>query len=191
MTLATHACDPVGKADRNVKTRIARSLLGGCVLLGLVVSALAAERGPSTAEERTRFVQATRALEAAPLAEGAQEKRQALLKWVAEVPDIHAKMCTDLLGAAHDKYRYAQETAIHQVLASAGFVIEHPARARDDAAMYLAGVEGSLRVYEALLKSRPDARSAALDELLAKRRRGELAAHVARTARQACKQQPG
>ncbi len=163
-----------------------RSLLVGCALWCLIFPASAAERGPSTDEERRQFVVATRALEAAPLAEGAQERRQELLKWITEVPDIQTKMCTDLLGAAHDKYRYAQETAIHQVLASAVFAIEHPASARDDAAMYLAGVEGTLRAYTAMLKARPDAKTAGLDKLLAMQQRGVLAAYVTRTAKKTC-----
>lgn len=164
-------------------------LFAVCALGWIAVSAVDAARGPSTEEERRQFVEATRSLEKAPLADNAQEKRETLLKWVAEVPDIQAKMCIDLLGAAHDKYRYAQETAVHQVLASAVFAIEFPARAKDDAAMYLAGVEGTLRAYTAMLKARSDARSAGLDALLALRERGELAAYVAKTAKQACKQQ--
>jgi hypothetical protein len=165
------------------------SLLAVYALGWFVVSTVAAARGPSTEEERRQFVEATRSLEKAPLAEGAQEKRKALFKWIVEVPDIQAKMCTDLLGAAHNKYRYAQETAVHQVLASAAFVIEYPARAKDDAAMYLASVEDTLRAYSALLKARPDARAAGLDALLAMRERGELAAYIAKTAKQTCKEQ--
>jgi hypothetical protein len=53
--------------------------------------------------------------------------------------------------------------------------------------VYPAGLEGALRVYEVLLKSRPDARLAALDDLLAKRDRGELAAHVEKVAAKKCK----
>ena len=53
--------------------------------------------------------------------------------------------------------------------------------------MYTAGVDGALRAYAVLVKSRPDARSAALDDLIEKRDRGELVDHIARLASEKCK----
>lgn len=53
---------------------------------------------------------------------------------------------------------------------------------KSKAEIYLAGVEGALRAYEAMLRTRPDLRSPLLDGLIARRDAGELAAYVAETA---------
>jgi hypothetical protein len=71
-------------------------------------------------------------------------------------------------------------------LSGAVFTLEHQDKRRDHVGAYRAGVEGSLRVYEVLAKSQPDARSAFLDDLAAMRDRGELADHVAKLAAEKC-----
>lgn len=53
--------------------------------------------------------------------------------------------------------------------------------------MYTAGVEGALRVYEALQKSKPDAKFAFLDDLVVKRDQGQLFDYVAKLATEKCK----
>lgn len=56
-----------------------------------------------------------------------------------------------------------------QVLFSgAAFTLERQDKARDDIAVYTAGVEGALRVYEVLTRSKPDAKLAFLDDLVTK-----------------------
>ena len=145
-------------------------------------------RGPSTPEERAQFVALVRLLERDPLAENANATRQQLREWMIEVPDIRFKVCPDLLGhALGDDYPYSRELNLQVVLSGAVLTIEHPGEARDDVAVYTAGVEGALRAYEVLVKSRPDAHLAALDDLLEKRDRGELVDHIARLAKEKCK----
>ena len=53
-------------------------------------------------------------------------------------------------------------------------------------AVHLAGVEGTLRAYGAVLKAKPKARHKILDDLIAKRDRGELAAYVEETVKAKC-----
>lgn len=145
-------------------------------------------RGPSTPEERAHFVARVRLLERDPLAENANATRQQLRQWIIEVPDIRFTVCPDLLGyAVGDDYRYSREVNLQVVLSGAVLTIEDPGEARDDVAVYTAGVEGALRAYEVLLKSTPDAHLAALDDLLEKRDRGELVDHIARLANEKCK----
>jgi hypothetical membrane protein len=72
------------------------------------------------------------------------------------------------------------------LLSGAVLTIEDPGAARDDVAVYAAGIEGALRAYEVLLKSRPDARLAVLDDLIEKRDRGELVDRIARLADENC-----
>jgi hypothetical membrane protein len=111
-----------------------------------------------------------------------------LRDWAVEVPDIRFYACDALLlpGLGHD-YPYASEVRLQPLLSAAAFAIEHQDKARDEIAQYSAGLEGALRVYEALLKSKPDARSAFLDDLLAKRDRGELVDHITKVANEKCK----
>jgi hypothetical membrane protein len=145
-------------------------------------------RGPSTPEDRVRFVTLVRALEGDPLAANANATRQQLREWMIEVPDIRFKVCPDLLGhAVGTDYRYSREVNLQVLLSGAVLTIEDPGKARDDVAVYTAGVEGALRAYEVLVRSMPDAHLAALDNLIAKRDRSELVDHIARLADDKCK----
>jgi hypothetical membrane protein len=147
-----------------------------------------AEARGSSPEERARFVALARSLEKNPLAENANATRQELRQWTMEVPDIRFKACPDLLGhALGDSYPYSREINVQVLLSGAVLTIEKPGEARDDAAVYTAGVEGALRAYEVLAKSRPDARLAVLDDLIEKRDQGELADHIARLADEKCR----
>jgi hypothetical membrane protein len=144
-------------------------------------------RGPSTPEDRVRFVTLVRALEGDPLAANANATRQQLREWMIEVPDIRFKVCPDLLGhAVGTDYRYSREVNLQVLLSGAVLTIEDPGKARDDVAVYTAGVEGALRAYKVLVKSRPDAHLAVLDDLIEKRGRGELVDHIARLANEKC-----
>jgi hypothetical membrane protein len=165
------------------------ALVAGAAFLVHALQAPPAEaRGPSTPEERAKAVGLARWLEQDPLAENAAAKRQWLREWIVEVPDIHFAVCADLLGhALGDGYPYSREVDEQVLFSGAAFTIEHRNEARDRVAIYSAGVEGALRAYEVLLKSRPDARSAFLDDLVAKRDRGGLADHVAERAKVKCK----
>jgi hypothetical membrane protein len=145
-------------------------------------------RGPSTPEERARFVALVRLLESDPLAENANATRQQLREWTVEVPDIRFKACPDLLGhAVGIDYPYSREINLQVMLSGAVLTIEDPGEARDDAAVYTAGVEGALRAYEVLVKSRPDGHLAALDDLIERRDRGELVDHITGLANEKCK----
>ena len=144
--------------------------------------------GLSTPEERAKVVALTRLLERDPLVENAPAARQWLQEWIIEVPDIRVHVCDDLLGhGLGDNYPYSRVVNLQAMFSAAAFAIEHEDKARDRIAQYHAGVQGGLRAYEVLAKSRPDAKSAFLDDFLAKRDRGELAEHVAKLANEKCK----
>jgi hypothetical protein len=64
------------------------------------------------------------------------------------------------------------------VLGMAVYLIEHPQKAADNSAVYLAGVESALRAYRAILKTKPEAKSRGLDELVAKEDEGLLQDYV-------------
>jgi hypothetical membrane protein len=142
--------------------------------------------GRGHSEERARFIALVRSLESDPLAQNATAIRQQLRDWVVEVPDIRFKVCPTLLGEGLASYRYSREVILQVMLSGAVLTIEDPAEARDDLAVYTAGVNGALRAYEVLVKTTTTARSAVLDDLIEKRDRGELFDHVAGLAREKC-----
>jgi hypothetical membrane protein len=145
-------------------------------------------RGLSTPEERAKAINIARSLERDPLAKDAAANRQWLLNWIIEVPDIRFKSCVGLLSpGVGNQYRYSAEVNQQIVFSAAAFKLEHPDHLRNDTGAYIAGVEGALRVYEKLMKSAPDAKLAFLDDLVAKRDRGELADHVVKLAKEKCK----
>ena len=145
-------------------------------------------RGLSTAEERAKAIDIARSLERDPIAADAPANRQWLLTWIIEVPDIRFKICDGLLrpGVGED-YRYSTEVNQQLIFSAAAFKLEDPSHLRDDTGAYVAGVEGALRAYEALVRSAPDAKSLFLDDLVAKRDSGALADHVVNLAKEKCK----
>ena len=142
-------------------------------------SAYAQKRGPSTPEERKRTVEMATFLETNPLAKEAKDIRAALLFFLAEVPDITVSLCTDVFGESK-KFKGDYESELFGQLAysQAKFIIEHPDKAQDEAAVQLAGVEGLLRTWQAIKAAKPKAKFPFLDELLAKQRAATLAEHV-------------
>lgn len=164
-------------------------------ILAAAIIALSAQSGfaqevrqPSTPEERAQALQLTRALEADPLSKDSKEARKWLLLWLMRVPDISVSVCTDFLSPLYDKKdkNYASDISTQMMFSSAAFVIEHPDQADDEPVVYLAGLEGSLKAYEAILKTRPKAAWPFLDGLIAKRDKGELAAYVAGILKTGC-----
>jgi len=158
------------------------------VLVIAVAGGFAADRESSTPEERSTFVTAAKELEANPLAAGARGTRQALLEWIINVPDVEVKTCVDILSPIRDDdYPYAGEISLHEVFAAGIFAIEYPDKAKDDVAMYTAGLEGALRVYEVILEADSSARLDFMDALLTKRDSGKLTRYVAKIAKKNCK----
>jgi hypothetical protein len=147
-------------------------------------------RDPSTPEERTRAVQMARSLEADPLAPNLQGDREWLIKWQLEVPDISiksVKFCASFLGDLGDpKSGYPGAVNFTMVASEVAFVIEHPDKANDVEAIYLAGVNGALHGYEAIHKKDMSYRLPHLDDLVRMRDQGELADYVHATAKE-CK----
>ena len=179
-------------------------VIGLCLVCVLQVQCTLG-RGLSTPEERAKAINIARSLERDPLAKDAAANRQWLLNWIIEVPDIRFKSCADLLRpGVGDRYRYSTEVNQQIIFSAAAFKLEDldqrrrssadsfkagatRRHLRNDTGAYIAGVEGALRVYETLVKSMPDAQLAFLDDLVAKRDRGELADHVVKLAKEKCK----
>ena len=143
-------------------------------------------REPSTPEERAKVITLIRTLEREPLGANADATRASLLQWAVDLPEIRFHRCSELFRSGLDNYPYRREFNDQVMLSGIAFTLERQDKMRDEVATYIAGVEGSLRMYEALRQSRADGNSAFLDDLLAKRDRGELAAHTAALANERC-----
>ncbi len=151
------------------------------------VAQKAPDRGPSTPEERQRFLNFAHKVESAPLDESLRPEREWATLWLIQVPDIHVNLCTAPLGDfMKKKYKYSSEIVGQLMYSTAAFVIEHPERANDKTAQYVAGVEGVLRAYTAILAAKPDAHSKPLDDLLQKQSQDQLASTVRESASKAC-----
>ena len=90
-------------------------------------------------------------------------------------------------GPSTPEERARAVAVIATMLASeAAFVIEHPEKAKDVEAIYVEGVDGALRGYEAIHKKDTSYRLPHLDDLMQKRDQGKLTDYVHATARK-CK----
>lgn len=162
---------------RRFSSRITLSVLL-LIFVGLPLPssrASAEERGPSTKEERAKLLDLTRKLETDPLNPEAEDWRVWLAQWIDEVPDVVVPVCPGLLPQlVNTKRNYAHELAMQVVYSSAAFIVEHPEQQVDQQAVFVAGVEGALKSYEAILKARPRARWYFLDNLVNMRNKGEL-----------------
>ena len=139
----------------------------------------AEQRGPSTPEERARAVQTAKSLQGDPLAPNLQGDREWLVKWLIEIPDISVKMCTTFLGDLGDsKSAYPGALIATMLVSEAAFVIEHPEKAKDLEAIYLAGIDGVLHGYEVIHKKDVSYRLPHLDDLIQKRDQGKLTDYV-------------
>ena len=136
------------------------------VLLGLisvqVVSAQQtqqAQRGPSTPEERARAVKIAHDLENDPMAKGAEEQRDWVIRWIIEIPDITVDVCTDYFGKLPDPPTgHSKEITQQMVISMAAFMIEHPSDAKNEQAIATSGLLGSIKAYQAILKQDPASR---------------------------------
>jgi hypothetical protein len=104
-----------------------------------------------------------------------KDERRWLTIWLIEVPDIHVGFCTDLYP---DRPKGDKDDSViistQMMFSGARYAIQHPGSKSDDVGQYLAGMEGSLRTYEALVAQKPKDRQPALDDLLTKREAGRL-----------------
>jgi len=161
-------------------------LLPTLTLLCALLAAAAQSHDSASAEQRRRVVAIAHKLEAAPLDQALFPEREWARQWVLENPDVRIRMCLQLLpDLRRPRYKFRSEIVEQMMLSSAAFLIEHPEKAGDHLAENVAGLQGVLKAYAAIVKSNPDARVQALDEMLEKERRGQLV-EFARETIQAC-----
>jgi len=137
-----------------------------------------AQNPASPADQKATFVKGTRLLEQDPFAKDAKRIRSALLMWLIEAPDVSVTLCSEFLEPVGKKFKYAPELTGQFTYGMGAFIIENPSKAGDQTAVYAGGLESASRMYEAMLKAKPEAKDAFLDSLVETRTKGETAAYV-------------
>jgi len=168
---------------------MARQIIRGIATALLVLTLFASragsvqeQRGPSTAEERARAVKVAHQLEEDPLGKDAKEQRAWMVQWIIEIPDITVNVCAEYFGSLPNPPRgHSQEVFTQMMISSAAFMIEHPDKIKDEQAVAVAGLLGSLKAYEAVLKQDPSAHWTYVDRLVRMREQGKLDDYVTET----------
>ncbi len=166
--------------------RAATVSLLGCIFLAAAPASLAADRGPSTAEERKQALTIIRRYQADPFNVEVQPQVQWVEQWTRDVPDIRLDLCMSFYKL--DKAKKADGAAFFtsMLLAQTAFVLENPEHQDDGIAQMQAGVEGMLHFYALLLKANPHDRQPYLDKLIKQRDAGTLTQCVKQHAPSAC-----
>ena len=175
-----------------MKARAIRAIAIATLFLGFLAPrpGRAQTRGPSTPEERARAVKVAHELEQDPLAKDARERREWMIQWIVEIPDITVDVCFDYFGTLPDPPKgHSVEIARQMVLSSAAFMIEHPDKAKDEQAVALSGLLGALRTYQAILKQDAASRWVHLDKLIQMREQGKLDDYVAETRKKCVREE--
>ena len=134
------------------------------------------KRGPSTAEERKRFLELTRKLEQTPLDKALYPDKRWAIRWIDDIPDINVNVCPLVLGEdfLSSHYLYTPDIVGQVVFGNVAFLIEHPDKKNDQVAQYTAGVESALKAYKGMLRADPMHVSHSLEDLLEKQTQGKL-----------------
>lgn len=150
------------------------------ILLTSLAANAQTPRGPSTAEERARVTELAAKAQKDPLAVRAANEAW-FEEWISGVPDITfmpeavARWCVK--NARGDLRKVVQfqfgASAVAQQIKLGVFEPKLPA---DINAINLAGLEGVLAAYETLLAQNPKNRAPKMDEAVASRNEGRLAA---------------
>ena len=146
-----------------------------------------ASRGPSTAEERAYAILLTRHLEKDPLSLDASAARAWLSTWWDQIPDIEVRPCNLVDAPNHEPYEYGKQLYEQITYSSGAYILENPGKPTDWNAAFLAGMNGALLAYESILKQKPSANYAFLDDLRQQQDNGQLATTVGRMVKERCK----
>lgn len=145
------------------------------------------KRGPSTAEERTRFVTIAHKMEQNPLDPALRKDRDWALHWMIDIPDINVNPCPELLGNFMEShYRYKAEINGQVAFSMAAFMIEHPDKKGDIVATNTAALEGALTAYRSILRIEPTAQSQFMEALAQQESDGKLTEYVRELVKRGC-----
>ena len=154
------------------------STITGCLILLLLLATVGF--GSIQADEVNSpetFIKATRFLEQKPLDKNAKKVRSMAMEWLIVTDKVSVKACS-LLLSVDKKYKYSSELFGQYTFGMGAYKLANPDKTQDEDAIQQAGVESAMTSYEAIVAEQPKAKNAFMDELLAKRSQGSLAAYV-------------
>ena len=143
------------------------------ISVGSVSSAQTDEKNaPETLIKSARF------LEQKPLDKDAKKVREWAMQWLIVTDKVSVTICSLILSGVDKKYKYSSELLGQYTIAMGAFKLANPEKAQDEDAAQEAGIESALVSYEAMIAEQPKAKNALMDDLVAKRTQGTLAAYV-------------
>ena len=145
------------------------------------------ENQEPTPEERSYAIHLTHKLETDPLSLDSSAARAWLDQWWNEIPDITVRPCNLIDSPNHEPNPYAEELYKQITYSEGAFILQSSAKVPDSDALFLAGMQGSLRAYESIVRQTPSARSLFIEDLLAQRESGQLSGTVRTLVRERCK----
>jgi hypothetical protein len=117
-------------------------------------------------------------METKPRSQEASEARTWLTTFLSEVPDVTVKRCLSLLGAPPERQDIPADLLDQHMFSSAGYVLAHPRAGAGSTETFLAGLEGTLKMYEALRAPATIEPLPRLERLLQMRKDGQLESYV-------------
>lgn len=160
---------------RSRSLRCPRSLWAPAIAAAVLFAPASGSAPVSSPEDRQRFVSVTRSLEQSPLEPALKADREWALAWLTDAPDVTVTVCDDAMGGVvQSDYPYAGEILLQNMFAMAVHLIQHPEAASDANAQQLAGAEGAVNAYRSILRTKPAAKSPALEILLQAQSKGRL-----------------
>lgn len=153
------------------------------IIFALFIIAISAQTGfgQTREENKALLIKAAKFLEVKPFDKDAKDIRGWAILYVIETDDVSVIACAGsdfIKPVMEDKNKYGSELLGQYTIGMAAFKLENPSKKDDENAAQLAGVESMLRAYETMVKEKSKAKFAGMDDLIAKRDKGELKALV-------------
>ena len=126
-------------------------------------------------KDRNSFINNAKLLEKKPFDPNANAAREWGFKWLVETDDVSVSLCSETMKLIPEKKnKFNSELLMQFTFGTAVFKLENPDKKDDETAATVAGLESALKAYEAMLAENEKAKSAGMDDLVAKRDKGEL-----------------
>jgi hypothetical protein len=145
---------------------------------------------PASESDAQKAVRYTVALEQAPFASDAKEKRIWLMAWLTDTKDYTVYVCGDIFGPLlkakkPEDVPYGPELLVQQMFGNVAYQIGNPS-VHDDASMQLAGMESLLKVYALVIARDAKAHMPYYDNLLAEQKKGSLKKYLTPIIQKKC-----
>jgi hypothetical protein len=150
-------------------------------LIALLAAApsLAQDAAVSSPEDKAQALAFVKQLEEDPLASGAENARQWLTSFIVNAPDLFISTCPELLGPINGQGKNAAPELVGQLyFGNAAWAIQNPDKALDREAVFVGGLESTIRLYESLLKQKSRWKWPILEDLRSRQKKGTLADYV-------------